>query len=274
MYGVEEVTHLFDRVADENCQKIISVLHTVADTCDDGIYVFQYGSIFNTCNILATGVVQILVLKYGGESSCILDIRASQRDIGQPFESDLFGMARTADDSDIVNRDIVVFGKIIGYEHVFVRNDSFDGRNDEFVLHGGRHLHQMLFQKRRRGGENQSVRIFDYFVDIRVEFDFVSIKFDGGKIAGVMSQQQKLFYLVWPTHIPVNTILCRKYNLGQGGSPATTSHYCNFSGQLHSITLIWLRLQSMPLLLRQWGFAIPVCISYSFRRVPVSACWD
>ena len=112
MYGVEEVTHLFDRVADENCQKIISVLHTVADTCDDGIYVFQYGSIFNTCNILATGVVQILVLKYGGESSCILDIRASQRDIGQPFESDLFGMARTADDSDIVNRDIVVFGKI------------------------------------------------------------------------------------------------------------------------------------------------------------------
>lgn len=90
MYGVKEVTHLFDRVADENSQKIISIFHAVADTCDDGIYVFQYGSIFNTCNILATGVVQILVLEYGRESSCILDIRAGQRDVGQPFESDLF----------------------------------------------------------------------------------------------------------------------------------------------------------------------------------------
>lgn len=200
--------------------------------------------------------------------------RASQRDIGQPFESDLFGMARTADDSDIVNRDIVVFGKIIGYEHVFVRNDSFDGRNDEFVLHGGRHLHQMLFQKRRRGGENQSVRIFDYFVDIRVEFDFVSIKFDGGKIAGVMSQQQKLFYLSGRRIYQLILSCVESTILAKAGSPATTSHYCNFSGQLHSITLIWLRLQSMPLLLRQWGFAIPVCISYSFRRVPVSACWD
>ena len=139
-----------------------------------------------------------------------------------------------------------------------------------FVLHGGRHLHQMLFQKRRRGGENQSVRIFDYFVDIRVEFDFVSIKFDGGKIAGVMSQQQKLFYLVWPTHIPVNTILCRKYNLGQGGSQLPPPIIAIFPGNLHSITLIWLRLQSMPLLSSAVGvFAIPVCI---FLFISQSSC--
>ena len=116
----------------------------MADTCDNGVYVFQYGSIFNTCNILATGVVQVLVLEYGREGSCVLDIRTGQCDVGQPFESDLFGMARTADNGDIVDRDIVVFGKIIGYEHIFVWYDPLDGRNDEFVLHGGRYLHQML----------------------------------------------------------------------------------------------------------------------------------
>ena len=57
-----------------------------------------------------------------------------------------------------------------------------------------------------------------------------------------MAVELELLDLVGAAHIPVDTVLGRKYNLGQGGSPATASHYCNFSGQIHHESfIIWLR---------------------------------
>ena len=75
------------------------------------------------------------------DSPCVIDIGTGQRDIGETFERYLFRMARTSDDCDMIRRNILVFREIIGNQHILVRDDSLDGRNDEFVIQRGRHLH-------------------------------------------------------------------------------------------------------------------------------------
>ena len=91
------------------------------------------------------------------DSPCVIDIGTGQRDIGETFERYLFRMARTSDDCDMIRRNIVVFREIIGHQHSLVRDDSLDGRNDEFVIQRSGDFHQMLLQERRRGSKDQRI---------------------------------------------------------------------------------------------------------------------
>ncbi len=74
MYGIQEITHFFYGIADKDSEEIVSVFHTVTNTCDNSVYILQNGCIFNTGYVFTTIIFQIFIFEYRGNRFGMFDI--------------------------------------------------------------------------------------------------------------------------------------------------------------------------------------------------------
>ena len=87
----------------------------------------------------------------------IFRIGANHRKVGEPFERNLFGMGGTGDDAQLLEREVVMVVHILHDGGVVVRDDAFDGRDDEFLLERNGQRFERLFQVGRGAGQDDDV---------------------------------------------------------------------------------------------------------------------
>ena len=207
----------------------------MADTRHDRIHILQHRGVFNPFYILTTRRFQIVVVKYSGKVFSLWQVSACQRNVRKPFKRDLFGMARPCDDRKIFQRDLITLCKIVCNQHVLVRYNAFDGGNDHFVPYRRFQFLQMLLEKRRGGGKNQDVGIFDGCINVRIKIDAIGIERYGRQVTGIMLHPLEIFDRLRTTHIPVNIRLSRQHDFSQRRSPASASHNRHFSENIFHV---------------------------------------
>ena len=148
-----------------------------------------------------------MILENGGYRTDLLDVGTSQRNVREPFQSDLFRMTGTTDNCYIFCWNLVILREVIRNQHILIRYDTLDRRDDKLIFQRGLHLLQMLFQERGRRSEDQGIRVLDRLVDIGIEVYLVRVEFHGGEVTRVVSQLLELLDTIGPTHVPVDTIL-------------------------------------------------------------------
>ena len=55
MYGLQETVHLLYGIGHEYRLEIIAVFQSAANAGGNGIYVFEYGAVFDTCHVVTYG---------------------------------------------------------------------------------------------------------------------------------------------------------------------------------------------------------------------------
>ena len=91
-------------------------------------------------------------------------------------------MAGTCYYSNVLGWYTIFLGEVFGYNQIVIRDNTFDGCNDKFVLYFCLQLLQMRFEVRRRRNKYQCMRCLDYIVDVRTEIDPLGIKLDACQI--------------------------------------------------------------------------------------------
>ena len=99
--------HLHGTVGDQYREEIVAVTEADADTYRDGIDVFQNRSIFRTVNIGRMADVDVRGADLFTEGERIFHLFADHGQVREPLEGHLFGVARSADDAQLVERDAV-----------------------------------------------------------------------------------------------------------------------------------------------------------------------
>ena len=116
-------------------------------------------------------------------------------------------MTGTTDNCYIFCWNLVILREVIRNQHILIRYDTLDRRDDKLIFQRGLHLLQMLFQERGRRSEDQGIRVLDRLVDIGIEVYLVRVEFHGGEVTRIVSQLLELLDTIGPTHVPVDTIL-------------------------------------------------------------------
>ena len=135
-------------------------------TYRDGIDVFQNRSIFRTVNIGRMADVDVRGADLFTEGERIFHLFADHGQVREPLEGHLFGVARSADDAQLVERDAVAAVDVFGDGHVILRYDAFDRRDDEFVLQRYRQRLAGRFQVDGRHGQDQHIGFGNDRVDV------------------------------------------------------------------------------------------------------------
>jgi hypothetical protein len=231
VYSVNETPHLFDGIGKKDSLEIVPVLQSVTDTGHNGIDIFKNGRIFDTNNIVGKSILKVMVGEDGRECFSSLRIGTSDSETREVFKGNFFGVAGTADNSNVFTGNAEMLGEVFGNRDIDVRNDSLNGREDIFGSKGYMYPIEMLVEIRRRDGEQDGIGMADDFIYIRIEGDLIEIKIDAGHISGVVPYLTELGNKFRTAHVPIEVFLSGKYDLSQSGSPTTSPHYGYFSGE-------------------------------------------
>ena len=166
MHCFQEPVHLLYGIGHQYGLEVVSVFQTTTDSCRDGIYILQYRAVFNTGYIFADRGLYEMVGKPFGQIFGFVAAGTSDCKIGETFQGNLLGMARTGQDGNIIFGHPILLMEIFRYDEVLIGYNTLDSRNDELVLELGLQFLQMALQVRRGSDEYQYVRLAYNLVDV------------------------------------------------------------------------------------------------------------
>ena len=210
----------------------------MADTGHNGIDILQHRGVLHTTDIAAAGGTHKVVREDRGEGPCAVEVFAGQREVREAPEGHLLSVARPGDDGQSIQRHLVTLGQIVRDEHVLVRHEALDGREDCLVAQGHAQLLQVVLEEGRWGGEDEQVGAVDDLVNVGREMDALRVERHGGEVRGVVLRLLELLDDLLPTYVPIHLRLVREHDLGQRCGPASAAHDGNLSGEIFHVDLV------------------------------------
>ena len=117
--------------------EVVSIFQTAADSGCNGIYILQYGSIFNAGYVRIDRSLDVVTGQLPCEHLGFFNVFASYGEVRKPLQCHFFRMTGTCQYGYVVFWNVINLVEIIGYDKVFVGYDTLDSSNDEFILQFG-----------------------------------------------------------------------------------------------------------------------------------------
>ena len=155
----------------------------------------------------------------------IFRIGANHRKVGEPFERNLFGMGGTGDDAQLLEREVVMVVHILHDGGVVVRDDAFDGRDDEFLLERNGQRFERLFQVGRGAGQDDDVGLGNHPVEIVRGVYARAVEPYVAQIAGIATLVAQAFEHLRIADVPTYRGFVFGQYLGERRGPASVSDH-------------------------------------------------
>ena len=160
------------------------------------------------------------------EGERIFHLFADHGQVREPLEGHLFGVARSADDAQLVERDAVAAVDVFGDGHVILRHDAFDRRDDEFVLQRYRQRLEGRFQVDGRHGQDQHVGFGNDRVDVVRKFQVVRVEMHVAQVTRIGFVLADMLQHFVVADVPADGRFVLEEDFDQRGSPAAVANYC------------------------------------------------
>lgn len=98
MHRIQETVHFLNGVGDQYSLEVVAIFQTATDTGSDGIYVFEYRTIFDTRYVITDRCFDEAASQTTCEDTCFVFVRAGDSQVGEAFQGYFFCVAGTCKD--------------------------------------------------------------------------------------------------------------------------------------------------------------------------------
>ena len=124
MYRIQETVHFLNGVGDQYSLEVVAIFQTATDTGSDGIYVFEYRTVFDTRYVITDRCFDEAASQTTCEDTCFVFVRAGDSQVGEAFQGYFFCVAGTCKDCYIFWWYTIFFCEVFRYNNVVIGYDS------------------------------------------------------------------------------------------------------------------------------------------------------